>query len=34
VGFGLVWVALTILTVDSVRHARSARGASDVGELT
>ena len=34
VGFGLVWVALTILTVDSVRHARSVRGVSDVGELT
>ncbi len=34
VGFGLVWVALTILTVDSVRHARSSRGVSDVGELT
>jgi hypothetical protein len=27
-------VALTILTVDSVRHARSSRGVSDLGELT
>jgi chloramphenicol-sensitive protein RarD len=35
VGFALVWVALTILTVDSVRHARSSsRGVSDLGELT
>ena len=34
VGFGLVWVALTILTIDSIRHARSSRGVSDLGELT
>jgi chloramphenicol-sensitive protein RarD len=33
VGFGLVWVALTILTIDSIRHARSSRGVSDLGEL-
>jgi chloramphenicol-sensitive protein RarD len=25
VGFGLVWIALTLLTVDTVRHARSRR---------
>ena len=34
VGFGLVWVALTILTIDSIRHARTSRGVSDLGELT
>jgi chloramphenicol-sensitive protein RarD len=34
IGFGLVWVALTILTIDSIRHARSSRGVSDLGELT
>jgi chloramphenicol-sensitive protein RarD len=34
VGFGLVWVALAILTIDSIRHARSSRGVSDLGELT
>ncbi len=35
IGFGLVWVSLTILTVDSVRAARQGRRtASDVAELT
>ena len=34
IGFGLVWVALTILTIDSLRHARRSRGVSDLGELT
>lgn len=37
IGFILVWIALTILTIDSVRHARRSRGApdgvSDVGDL-
>ncbi|SDH59946.1 EamA family transporter RarD [Microbacterium pygmaeum] len=33
IGFALVWLALTILSVDSIRHARKARGVSDVGEL-
>lgn len=32
VGFGLVWVALVLLSVDSLRHARRARVA-DVGDL-
>lgn len=34
VGFGLVWLALVVLSVDSVLFARRARGVSDVGELT
>lgn len=34
VGFGLVWLALTVLTVDSVVFARRASGVSDVGALT
>ncbi len=40
IGFGLVWVALTLLTVDSVLAARRARAGqrddapSDVAELT
>lgn len=36
IGFGLVWVALTVLTVDSLIHAGRSRGAgaSDVAELT
>ena len=34
IGFGLVWVALIVLTVDSVRHAGRGRGASGGGELT
>lgn len=37
IGFGLVWVALVVLTADSVRHSRrtraAARGASDVAEI-
>ena len=28
IGFGLVWVALTVLMIDSVRHARRARKAT------
>ncbi len=34
VGFALVWVALVALTVDSLRHARGARTASDVAAVT
>lgn len=35
IGFGLVWVALTVLTIDSLRHSRKARaGVDDVGALT
>lgn len=34
VGFGLVWIALIVLTVDSLVYSRRARGVSDVGELT
>ncbi|MGC5172971.1 EamA family transporter RarD [Microbacterium sp. DT81.1] len=34
VGFGLVWLALTVLTVDSVVFARRARGVSDVAAIT
>ena len=33
IGFGLVWVALVILSVDSLRHARRSRAASDVSDL-
>ena len=33
IGFALVWVALVLLSVDSLRHARRARTAGDVGEL-
>ncbi|WP_448236283.1 EamA family transporter RarD [Microbacterium paulum] len=33
IGFALVWVALVLLSVDSLRHARRARAAGDVGEL-
>lgn len=37
IGFGLVWVALIVLTVDSLRHVRRTRaaraGASDVAEI-
>ena len=34
IGFALVWVALVILTVDSLVYARRARGVSDVADLT
>ena len=34
IGFGLVWVALAVLSVDSLRHARRPRGESDAGALT
>ena len=34
IGFGLVWVALIVLTVDSLVYARRARGVSDVADLT
>lgn len=35
IGFGLVWIALTVLTVDSLRAARRSRGGvSDVAEIT
>ena len=34
IGFVLVWVALAVLTVDSLLHARRAGGVSDVAELT
>lgn len=33
IGFGLVWVALVVLSVDSVVSARHSRGASDVADL-
>lgn len=33
IGFGLVWVALVVLTVDSLLSARRARAASDAAEL-
>lgn len=33
-GFALVWVALILLTVDSLRHARRGRAADDLGSLT
>ena len=33
VGFALVWVALVVLSVDSVRHARRPRGVDDVAEI-
>lgn len=33
VGFGLVWLALVVLSVDSLRHARRSRAASDVSDL-
>jgi chloramphenicol-sensitive protein RarD len=34
IGFGLVWAALVVLTVDSVVNSRRSRGVSDVTELT
>ncbi|HWI31687.1 MAG TPA: EamA family transporter RarD [Microbacterium sp.] len=34
IGFGLVWIALTVLTVDSLVFARRTRGVSDVGAVT
>lgn len=34
IGFGLVWVALIVLSIDSVLFSRRARGVSDVVELT
>lgn len=34
IGFGLVWVALIVLSVDSVLFSRRGRGVSDVAELT
>lgn len=34
IGFGLVWIALIVLTIDSLVNARRAQGVSDVGELT
>lgn len=33
-GFALVWVALILLTADSLRHARRGRGVSDLGPIT
>jgi chloramphenicol-sensitive protein RarD len=33
VGFALVWVALIVLSIDSVRHARRPRGVDDVAEI-
>ncbi|MEQ6897170.1 EamA family transporter RarD [Microbacterium sp. KR10-403] len=33
IGFALVWVALIVLSVDSVRHARRQRGVADVAEI-
>ncbi|WP_336630960.1 MULTISPECIES: EamA family transporter RarD [unclassified Microbacterium] len=33
IGFGLVWLALVVLTVDSLAAARRSRGASDVTDL-
>jgi len=33
-GFALVWVALIILTADSLRHARRGRGFDDVAAVT
>lgn len=34
IGFGLVWLALVVLSVDSLVFARRGRGVSDVSELT
>ncbi len=34
IGFGLVWVALIVLTIDQLVHPRRARGVTDVTELT
>ncbi len=35
IGFGFVWLALTILTIDSLRYSRRSRaGVDDVGALT
>ncbi len=34
IGFGLVWIALVLLTVDSLVNARRSRGVSDVADLT
>jgi chloramphenicol-sensitive protein RarD len=34
IGFGLVWLALIVLTVDSLVFARRSQGVSDVGALT
>lgn len=34
IGFGLVWVALIVLSVNSVLFSRRGRGVSDVAELT
>ena len=34
IGFALVWLALIVLTIDSLVFARRAQGVSDVGELT
>ena len=34
IGFGLVWLALIVLTIDSLLFARRSQGVSDVGELT
>ena len=31
IGLSLVWIAIVVLTVDSIRHAR--RGVSDVGAV-
>jgi len=33
IGFALVWVALVVLTADSLRHARRGRGVEDVAEI-
>ncbi|MCR2814092.1 EamA family transporter RarD [Microbacterium sp. zg.Y1090] len=33
-GFALVWLALTLLTADSLRHARRPRGVDDLGAVT
>ena len=34
IGFILVWIALTVLSVDSVVYARRSRGVSDVADIT
>lgn len=34
IGFGLVWIALAVLTADSLRHARRSRAPRPIGDLT
>ena len=34
IGFGLVWLALSVLTIDSLVYARRERGVSDVAAIT